>query len=84
MQETEICIIWHFIRRIVHIHWQDQGKDILYVGISEFVYVILLKANNITATAQNFPNLKHFMYLVSLWNTALGQMFLVTMYLPLC
>ena len=84
LQETKICMIWHLIRRIVHIHRKDQGKDKLYIGISGFVWGILLKANNINATSQNFPVLKHIVYLDSLWHTVLGQMYLVKMYLPLC
>ena len=83
LHETKIYVILHLIRRIVHIHWQNQGKDKLYVGISEFVWVNLLKGNNINATPQNSPNLKHIICFVSLWHTVIGQMYLVTMYLPL-
>ena len=59
-----MCIIWHFIRRIFHIHWQDQRKDILYMGICEFNYVILLKTNNINANSHHFPNLKPITYFI--------------------
>jgi hypothetical protein len=37
LQETEILTICQFIRKIVHIRWEDQGNDWLYIGISEFI-----------------------------------------------
>ena len=37
LQETEILTSSQFIRQIVHIHWEDQRNDSLYIGISELM-----------------------------------------------
>jgi len=37
LQEAEIVTICQFTYQIVHIHWEDQRNDWLYIGISDII-----------------------------------------------